>query len=122
MFDLSRSEQAPEAVVFGIPEGYTREGLFEAVLPGKWWRVQPTDAKEIFALRLLEHRVDKFAPADGHGVLITDQAMRQFRSGKKANAALTPAQIDDLLSPKLPKELRKRKSLKFFAENINQKS
>jgi len=38
---------------------------------GKFYLVQPTTAKEVFFLQMLEHNVQKFTPAVGHGVLIT---------------------------------------------------
>lgn len=38
------------------------------------FRVIPTCAREVLALQMLEHGAEKFAPAIGHGVIITRQA------------------------------------------------
>lgn len=45
---------------------------------GVFFRVIPTCIKEINALKMLEHRFDKFAPATGDGVLITAAAMKML--------------------------------------------
>jgi hypothetical protein len=34
----------------------------------------PHSAREVLALQMLEHQVEKFAPATGNGVLITEAA------------------------------------------------
>jgi len=36
-------------------------------------RVFPSTPKDVFFLRMLQHRVDKFAPANGHGVLVKER-------------------------------------------------
>jgi hypothetical protein len=43
-------------------------------------RVSPSNAKEVLALQLLEHGVDKFAPAAGNGVVITQEAHRKLNA------------------------------------------
>lgn len=49
---------------------------FEVVpLLGKWLRVFPQTARDVSFLRMLEHRVDKFAPASGVGVLISTRSL-----------------------------------------------
>jgi len=45
---------------------------------GVFFRVIPNCIKEIHALKILEHRLDKFAPATGDGVLITANAMKML--------------------------------------------
>lgn len=45
---------------------------------GTFFRVMPTCWREISALKMLEHRIDKFAPAAGDGVLITAAAMKML--------------------------------------------
>ncbi len=44
-------------------------------LKGTWYRVFPQTWDDIQFLRLLDHLVDKFAPDEGHGILISAQAM-----------------------------------------------
>lgn len=45
---------------------------------GTFFRVIPNTLKEINALKMLEHRIDKFAPATGNGVLITSAALKML--------------------------------------------
>jgi len=111
MFDLSRVERHPVlAVVRAVRAGKTEPETDVCEIPGKWWRVLPTDAREVFALRMLAHREEKFAPAKGHGVLISDEAMKAFRAGIKRRRAYKAAELDEILTPKLPPELRKHKA------------
>ena len=42
--------------------------------------VTPSNSKEVLALQLLEHGVDKFAPAIGNGVIITQDAHRKLNA------------------------------------------
>jgi hypothetical protein len=42
--------------------------------------VSPSNSKEVLALQLLEHGVDKFAPASGNGVIITQEAHRKLNA------------------------------------------
>lgn len=42
----------------------------EDILVGDWFRVFPVTARDVLFLQMLEHRVDKHAPAQGGGVLI----------------------------------------------------
>lgn len=42
--------------------------------------VTPSSWKEVLALQLLEHGVDKFAPANGNGVIITQEAHRKLNA------------------------------------------
>jgi hypothetical protein len=110
MFDLSKLEKVPVlAVVRAVRAGKTEPEIEVGELPGKWWRVLPTDAKEVNALRMLAHREEKFAPAKGHGVLISDDAMKAFRAGIKRKRAYKPTELDEILTPKLPPELNKRR-------------
>lgn len=49
---------------------------FEVVpLIGKWLRVFPQTARDVSFLQMLEHRVDKFAPASGVGVLVSTRSL-----------------------------------------------
>jgi hypothetical protein len=42
--------------------------------------VMPHTAREVLALQMLEHQVEKFAPAEGNGVLITEAAHRKLNA------------------------------------------
>jgi hypothetical protein len=48
-------------------------------LEGRWWRVKPINAKEVLALAMLAHRQEKFAPEEGGGVLVSDEALSKFK-------------------------------------------
>jgi hypothetical protein len=113
MFDLSKLEKVPVlAVVRAVRAGKTEAEIEVGELPGKWWRVLPSGesmAREVNALRMLAHREEKFAPAKGHGVLISDDAMKTFRAGIKRKRAFKPTELDEILTPKLPPELNKRR-------------
>ena len=56
----------PHAVV------HNGEQKFDAkILPGdQWLRVFPQNAADVFFLQCLIHRVEKFAPASGQGVIV----------------------------------------------------
>jgi hypothetical protein len=44
-------------------------------IKGDFYRVIPSDAKEVAYIRNLEHRVDKFAPARGNGIIVRCSAI-----------------------------------------------
>ena len=48
-------------------------------LKGTYYKIIPTCAKEVFALQMLEHRVEKFALAEGNGILVTAAALAKFK-------------------------------------------
>ena len=49
-------------------------------LSGTWHIVMPHTAREVLALQMLEHQIDKFAPAEGNGVLISESAHRKLNA------------------------------------------
>lgn len=48
-------------------------------LKGTYYKIIPSNAKAVFALQMLEHRLEKFAPAEGNGVLVTAEALAKFK-------------------------------------------
>jgi hypothetical protein len=44
-------------------------------LEGTYWLVKPTCAEEVFALQMLEHRLDKFASGHGESIVLTERAI-----------------------------------------------
>lgn len=57
-------------------DSYVRERL-----KGQFRRVFPHTAADIYRLQMLDHRVEKFAPCEGSGVIVTEQAfIRYLRS------------------------------------------
>lgn len=63
-------EKLPMAI---RPEGCLHNSeikYVEDILLGKWLRVFPANAYDVFFLQSLVMHVDKFAPHRGHGVLV----------------------------------------------------
>lgn len=50
----------------------------QETIQGKFFRVVPQTPREIAALRMLDHRVDKFAPADGNGAIVSASALAKL--------------------------------------------
>jgi hypothetical protein len=71
------------------PEVITKHGegcktIFSiSKLKGKWHRVIPCTAKDIYAMMMLRHHEEKFAPAEGDGVIISDEAFKKLRAVKE---------------------------------------
>jgi hypothetical protein len=76
MFHLRKREDDPTAIV--VAKGDKVEYRTKR-LSGKWWRVYPTDGKEVMALQMIQHQSDKFAPAFGGGALVKEAALLQFK-------------------------------------------
>jgi hypothetical protein len=76
-------EHRPRAIVAEPRTGGGEATLREDYLSGDWYRVFPQTAKDIFFLQLLSHQADKFAPANGNGVLIAQSTLEgmQIRRG-----------------------------------------
>ena len=49
--------------------------IISTKLPGKWLRVFPATAKEIFFLQAVAHQADKYAPAQGAGILVRPEVL-----------------------------------------------
>ena len=64
-------------VVFPVTEERNGEPKFEIQeLSGRGWvRVFPKTAADVMFLLYLEHRLDKFAPATGHGVIVASRCL-----------------------------------------------
>jgi hypothetical protein len=87
MFTLSRIENEPSVIV-RTPNTENLE-LQTKVLRGSHRRIfnaGPVSGKEVSALRLLEYGVERFAPASGNGVIITEAAFQKFRPSPNNNA------------------------------------
>lgn len=71
----AHKETCPRAIVasYKIPNG--DPSFREDSLAGDWFRVFPVSARDVQFLQLLEHHLDKFAPATGGGVLVHPRAL-----------------------------------------------
>jgi hypothetical protein len=83
MFTLrlnATTEKDPRAIVasFNVPNGLPQ--FQEKEISGKWLRVFPATARDVRFLQMLEHRVDKFAPASGGGVFVHPRALTASRN------------------------------------------
>lgn len=77
MFDIIQKVKNPQVLKLVQLRGLT---FFEShELKGTFYKIRPSTAKEVFALQMLEHRVEKFAPAEGNGVLVTAEALAKFK-------------------------------------------
>jgi len=47
-------------------------------IKGHFFRCLPKTAKEIFLMQMLEHRKEKFAPANGGGIMLPLETYRKF--------------------------------------------
>lgn len=77
MFQILQKVKNPQVLKPVQLRGLTSFESYE--LKGTYYKIIPSNAKEVFALQMLEHRVDKFAPAEGNGILITEQALAKFK-------------------------------------------
>lgn len=69
------TENTPRAVVANYKEPNGEPTFGESHLSGDWYRVFPVTARDVCFLQMLEHRVDKFAPASGGGVLVHPRSL-----------------------------------------------
>ncbi len=68
-------ERRPRAIVATYKVVNGEPNFDEDDLPGDWFRVFPATGRDVQFLQMLEHRVDKFAPATGGGVLVHPRAL-----------------------------------------------
>ncbi len=80
MLTLAAYEKNPEVIK---PRGEGCKTVYEiATLKGQWHRVIPTCARDIYLLLMLNHHDEKWAPAAGNGVIVSDAAFNRIQSGK----------------------------------------
>jgi len=77
MFKVRVAENSPWAIHRTLKSGTILDYLSKQ-LSGIWHRVWPIDGREISALRLMAHQEEKFAPTNGNGILISDEALRKI--------------------------------------------
>lgn len=76
MFEFYKIETNPEVVVkkpvkdiYSYTTGFVR---------GEFFRVIPDGFREIFLIQMLEMHQEKFAPANGNGILISKAAFQKL--------------------------------------------
>ena len=76
----AQKERSPRAVVATYKVQNGDPNFQEDTIPGDWYRVFPATCRDVQFLQLLEHRVDKFAPAAGGGVLVHPRVLTVKRN------------------------------------------
>lgn len=75
-FTIIKIETNPEVIVC-VHTG-DRISYEAAIQPGEFCRVMPSSAHQVFALNMLEHHREKFAPAHGNGILVTRAGLDKY--------------------------------------------
>jgi hypothetical protein len=78
LFPITQRIKNPTVIITERTE--TSEGIRAVQRNEVMHLVMPYTSREVFALQFLEHQVDKFAPASGNGVLITENAYRKLNA------------------------------------------
>ena len=82
LFPIRQKVINPDVITYQLNAASGKELYHNGVIRGEYWKVFPTNEKEVFALQMLEHRVDKFAPkinsGGGDGVIVTARALAIF--------------------------------------------
>lgn len=73
---LNKQKDKNPTVIVGSAQ--STKGLSTEDLKGNFWRVWPTNAKEVFAIQFLEHQLEKFAPHNGTGIILTEEACEKY--------------------------------------------
>jgi hypothetical protein len=82
MFPIHRKIKNPEVIMPLTDKISQRTSYERQTLLGTFYNVTPTTEREVMALRMLDHRVDKFAPAQGEGVILTAESFQKFQPTK----------------------------------------
>jgi hypothetical protein len=75
MMHLTARQEIDPEVIVPRPENLSDIKFGTEHVTGKWWRVFPRNGRDVALLAMLEHHYDKYAPADGDGVLISNRAL-----------------------------------------------
>ena len=75
-FKLRTLEKNPKVIVRRDLE--TCSEYVEHELKGQYYRILPFGEKDIYALTMMVHREDKWAPAKGNGIILTKEIVAKF--------------------------------------------
>lgn len=78
IFPITQRITAPTVIMASRSE--VADTIKTVQLSGTYHLVMPHTAREVLALQLLEHQFEKFAPANGNGVLISEAAHRKLNA------------------------------------------
>jgi hypothetical protein len=78
-FFVGREEIKDPFIIYPRPEPDREGTVYERrQLDGTYYLVEPSCPMEISFLRMLEHRIEKFAPATGEGIIVSAEALAKI--------------------------------------------
>jgi hypothetical protein len=77
---IKTHEKNPHVIMPSPSYGDMRQSFDIRQLDGEFFRVYPQTANDVFTLQMLQHRVDKFAPSHGCGIILTAAACERYFS------------------------------------------
>jgi hypothetical protein len=80
MFQNRKKVSYPAVIIKGKTYANGDSNTQQIALMGDHYRIKPTNEKEVMALAMAEHQVDKFAPVNGEGIIVTMKFLAQFDS------------------------------------------
>ena len=78
IFQITQKIKRPTVIIASRTQ--VTDTVTTCEMPGVFHLVMPSNSREVLALQMLEHQVEKFAPATGNGVLITEAAHRKLNA------------------------------------------
>jgi len=63
-----------------VDDDKSTPGVVSKQFNGKLHRVVPQSGRDVFALQMLDHQREKFAPLHGPGIMVTDSALDKIIS------------------------------------------
>ena len=79
LFAYKQSVTDPVVIDVTMRTGSQEPSFESRQLNGDYYLVRPSTAKEVFALQMLEHRVEKFAHKDSGAIVLTQTAVEKFQ-------------------------------------------
>jgi hypothetical protein len=77
MFQTRQKSDNP-SVIIRKEDKYGRPTVEAGTVQGRFYRVSPSTAREIFAIQYLEHQHDKYSPSEGDGVILSEAALAKL--------------------------------------------
>jgi len=75
-FKLRTLETNPRVII--RKDMITGSQFVEHELKGQYYRILPFGEKDIYAVSMMAHREDKWAPAKGNGIILTKEIVKKF--------------------------------------------
>jgi hypothetical protein len=78
IFPITQKVKSPTVII--ASRTLVSDTVKTVQLSGTWLLVMPHTAREVLALQMLEHQMEKFAPANGNGVIISESAHEKLNA------------------------------------------